>query len=241
MNKVNKRWNVLIAIFMLISLLTSVVFIKDDSYAAKVKLNQTKLNLFIGSEFQLKLNSFKKKIKWQSSNKDVASVDQKGKVVAKSEGTAKISAKLGKKKYSCEVTVTENSMTEEQVYSDIKAMEDKYPEGMKWNNDNYYEWKGGRFSGGMGCAAFAFLLSDAAFNNLPARKYTDYTKTRVGDIVRMNHDTHSVVVLEVHSDYLVVVEGNYNNSIHWGREISKSELKEAFNFALTRYPKLAKD
>lgn len=228
---------------MIISLLTFIVWMKKDSYAAEVKLNKIKLSLFTGNTFKLKLNSAKnkKKIKWQSSNKEVASVDKKGNITAIKEGKAKISAKFGKKKYTCEVTVNEKSKEEERVYRDIKAMEEKYPEGMKWNNDNYYRWKGGMFSGGGGCAAFAFLLSDEAFEDLPAREYTDYTKIRVGDIVRMNKDTHSVVVLEVHSDKLVVAEGNYNDSVHWGREISNSELEKEFNYALTRYPESAED
>lgn len=216
MKKVNKKFNVLMVIFMTISLLTSVVWMKTDSYAAKVRLNKTKLSLFIGNTFQLKLSSVKnkKKIKWQSSNKEVASVDKKGKIVANSEGKAKISATFGKQKYTCKVTVKDRNKLEEQVYRDIIAMEVSYPEGMKWNNNNYYEWKGGIYRGGYGCAGFAFLLSDTAFGDLSAKKYTDYTKIRVGDIIRMDDDTHSVIVLEVHPDKVVVAEGNYNDSIH---------------------------
>ena len=47
----------------------------------------------------------KGKVKWSSSNKKVATVNSKGKVVAKKKGTAKISAKVGGKTYRCKVTV----------------------------------------------------------------------------------------------------------------------------------------
>ena len=55
------------------------------------------------------------------------------------------------------------------------------------------------------------------------------------DIVRMNNDTHSVIVLEVHSDHAVVAEGNYSASVHWARRISKAELAASTNNVMTRY------
>lgn len=48
---------------------------------------------------------FEKKIKWTSSKKSVATVNNKGVVVAKKKGVATITAKIGKKKYKCKVTV----------------------------------------------------------------------------------------------------------------------------------------
>lgn len=114
------------------------------------------------------------------------------------------------------------------------ALKTAYPEGTKWNNENYYQWKGGIYSGGYGCAGFAFMLSDAAFGNAGTRMYYDANAVRVGDIVRMNGDTHSVIVLEVQADGVIVAEGNFNNSIHWGRKISRNELSNA-DFFLTRY------
>ena len=73
--------------------------------------------------------------------------------------------------------------------------------------------------------AFAFILSDAAFGSLPARELLEfsYADVRVGDILRVNGDTHSVIILEVHPDHVVIAEGNYNRSIHWGRTLTKSE------------------
>lgn len=117
------------------------------------------------------------------------------------------------------------------------ALKAKYPEGTPWTNDNYYDWKGGIYDRGYGCAGFAFILSDAAFGDLPARQFTDFAQLRVGDILRMNNNGHSVVILEIRGDQYVIAEGNYNSSIHWGRIVSKDEVfSSATTYAMTRYP-----
>lgn len=121
------------------------------------------------------------------------------------------------------------------IYDAMIAMKAQFPEGMHWDNSNFYAWHGGIYSGGYGCAGFAFALSDAAFGNAPARMHHDPGAVKVGDVVRMNNDTHSVIVLEVNSDHVVIAEGNYNSSVHWGRKISKAELAASTNHVITRY------
>lgn len=128
------------------------------------------------------------------------------------------------------------TLTEEQVYQKIIKMKAKYPEGMSWTNNDYYRWKGGITPNGYGCVAFAYILSDEAFGSLPARKHTDVSKIKVGDILRISQDTHSVIVLEVTNDKIVVAEGNYNRSIHWGRTFQRKNLEKNINYILTRYP-----
>lgn len=123
----------------------------------------------------------------------------------------------------------------DSIYNAMIAQKAVFPEGMHWDNGNFYAWHGGIYSGGYGCAGFAFALSDAAFGNAPARMHYDPGAVKVGDIVRMNNDTHSVIVLEVNSDHVIVAEGNYNSSIHWGRRISKAELAASANNIITRY------
>ena len=134
-------------------------------------------------------------------------------------------------------------LTEEVVYQKMIALKEEYPEGTPWTNDNFYEWQGGIFAGGYGCAAFAFILSDAAFGNLPARQISQNISVdtvRVGDILRMDEDSHSVILLEVHEDHAVIAEGNYNNSVHWGRILSAEEVA-ASDYVLTRYPEQAQE
>lgn len=224
--------------------------VSNKTYTCRVTvknpyLNKTKLSLAKGKTYNLKLTGTKVK-SWKSSNKAVATVSAKGKVTAKKAGTATlICTGANGKSYKCKVTVKggetdsgkdTNELSETKVYEAMTALKTDYPEGMPWTNDNYYEWKGGIYLGGYGCAGFAFLLSDAAFDSLPARQHTDFSNIRVGDIIRMNNNSHSVIVLQVKSDSVIVAEGNFNNSVHWGREISRSSIQETGTYVMTRYP-----
>ena len=152
--------------------------------------------------------------------------------------------KTGSTKYKCRICGDEKTEgttyyrpSEQQAYNDIMAMKSSYPEGMSWTNDNYYEWNAGIYSGGYGCMGFAFALSDAAFGTLtPATSHSDLNNIKVGDILRINNDTHSVVVLSINGDTITIVEGNYNSSIHWGRTLSKKDLEgDSQLYILTRY------
>lgn len=127
--------------------------------------------------------------------------------------------------------------TQAEAYSAMIALKSSYPEGKRYTNDDFYAWNGGVYSGGYGCAGFAFMLSDAAFGTLPARVVTPVTISalHVGDILRVNSNTHSVIILEVYSDHVIIAEGNYNSSVHWGRSLSASEVERA-DYYMTRYP-----
>lgn len=142
--------------------------------------------------------------------------------------------------------------TYEEAYEAMIALKNKYPEGMEWTNftpygskgslGDSYVWKGGRIYGsnqGVGCSAFAFILSDAAFDHLPARAFANgqftFDDVKVGDILRVNNNSHSVIVLKKSAGGVIVAEANYNKSVHWGRALSKSEVSNA-NHWITRYP-----
>lgn len=73
--------------------------------ATKVKISKTKVAITEGKTVQLKVTGTKKKIKWSTSKKSVATVTTKGKVTGKKAGTATITAKVGKKALKCKVTV----------------------------------------------------------------------------------------------------------------------------------------
>ncbi len=136
----------------------------------------------------------------------------------------------------------EQVYTPEAVYATLIARKADYPEGMPWTSRDKYTRKdvlGYTYFIGTGCAAFAMILSDAVFGDLPVRQYLagefTYDSVRAGDILRVEQDTHTVIVLEVRADGCVVAEGNYNESIHWGRFIPKSEVEQA-DYIWTRYP-----
>ena len=100
----------------------TVVAVNPMSTNAKkvVKLNKSKLTLQTGKTSKLKLKNTKKKVKWSSKNKKVATVSRKGVVKAVSVGKTTITAKSGKKRYSCKVTVFMSD-----AYKKIKELEDK--------------------------------------------------------------------------------------------------------------------
>ena len=128
-----------------------------------------------------------------------------------------------------------SAITDDNIRRLINGLRDDYPEGMPWTNDNFYQSVVGM--AGYGCAGFAMLCSDAAFGELPlVSSYFDFDSIRVGDMLRINHNTHSVIVLEKKESSVIVAEGNYNSSIHWDREISRQSLEKGEFFGMTRYP-----
>lgn len=158
-------------------------------------------------------------------------------------------------------TVTNNSLipTPTQVYDAMIALkdQDEYKEGEDWTNEvpypnikgEDYHWKGGPLDGAnisaVGCVAFAFRLSDEAFGSLPARMYAaggfTYEDIKPGDILRVNGDVHTVIVLEVSEAGVIVAEGNissgdHKGKVHWGRGISKEEVMSQTSHYITRYP-----
>ena len=134
------------------------------------------------------------------------------------------------------------------VYEKMIALQSDYPEGMPWTNDDeyvlsYVEIRDGRpvnvrFTG-RGCVAFAFILSSAAFGDLPLKTLErgsfTYDDLRVGDMPRINSDTHTVIILEKYDDHVVIAEGNYNSSIHWGRTLTREQIMNS-DYIWTRYP-----
>ena len=147
--------------------------------------------------------------------------------------------------------------TPAEAYAAMIALRDQeeYKEGTTWtdyepySDAKYYYWKGGNLDGhrisAVGCVAFAFILSDAAFDSLPARMYAagefSYEDIKVGDILRVHNDTHTVIVLEVNDEGVVVAEGNistgdHKGKVHWGRAISREEVTANTSHYITRYP-----
>lgn len=127
--------------------------------------------------------------------------------------------------------------TERQAYERMMALKTKYPDGTRWTNANAYTWKGGIYNVGYGCAGFAFMLSDAAFGDLSARiiRPVSFDSVKAGDILRVNNDTHSVIVLEKQTNKVVIAEGNYNSAVKWGRTMTAAEVNAA-DYLMTRYP-----
>lgn len=94
----------ILCILMTLVLAHSVVPVQVNA-KSKIKINKTFITLQKNKTFTLKIKGSKKKVKWASNKKKIATVSKKGNVTAKKTGTAYITAKIGKKRYKCKVSV----------------------------------------------------------------------------------------------------------------------------------------
>jgi len=108
--------------------------------AASVKISKKSIALYVGQSKTLKLKNLKKKyknkVKWKSSNKKVATVSKKGKVVAKKQGKATITAKVNNKKYKCKVFVTIPTFYPNQKTTITKVNQTTYKKTIKTTTKN---------------------------------------------------------------------------------------------------------
>ncbi|MCH5251766.1 MAG: Ig-like domain-containing protein [Lachnospiraceae bacterium] len=83
--------------------------------AAAKKLNKKKAVMYTGGTLTLKVKKAKaSSVRWKSSKKTIATV-KKGKVTALKKGKVTITAKTGKQKLKCKITVNSNSLNRKSV------------------------------------------------------------------------------------------------------------------------------
>lgn len=98
--------------------------------AAKMQISKKTATITKGKTLKLRIKNAKgKKIRWFSSKKKVATV-KKGKVTAKKAGKTTITAKVGKKKIRCKVTVKKRNVN----YVYISRTGEKYHLSAKCSN-----------------------------------------------------------------------------------------------------------
>lgn len=105
--KLKKLMSITVLSVMLFSLLTP----PTRTGAAGMSISKKKATLEVDAVLTLKVigNTDGSAVKWSSSKKSVAKVTSKGKVTAKKEGTATITATVGSNKYKCVVTVVDSN------------------------------------------------------------------------------------------------------------------------------------
>lgn len=108
--------------------------------------------------------------------------------------------------------------TAENITEAIYDLRSKYPEGMTYTN----------------CATFAYDIWWDIFKKQRQDQTEEnpavFDTLRPGDHIRYANETtggHSVIVVEKYEDYIIVVEGNYGSTVHWGRTMTKSELENS--------------
>lgn len=128
----NKR----MIVFVLL-LLFGVVFASQEQIveAKTVKLSKKTITTTVDQKITIYLKNNKKKVSWSVSNKKILSITKKTKakivIKTKKSGTAKVQAKVGKKKYSCKVIVNAKDVTdnktEETTENTTEEVKDEQP------------------------------------------------------------------------------------------------------------------
>lgn len=143
-----------------------------------------------------------------------------------------------------------------EAYETLMSLQKEYPEGLRWTNfEPYgslststvesdkigYIFLGGALKGaryGVGCAALVMKFQDTVFGTIPIRVMDEgnftFEDLHVSDFLRIG--SHFVIILKITPSGVVVAEGNYNKSVHWGRTLSKEFVMFNTSFAVTRYP-----
>lgn len=130
-------------------------------------------------------------------------------------------------------TPSTSAVTEKSAYAKLNSLRSTYPEGMRLTNSYYYYSP--RFGNGYGCYGFAAKLSDTIFGTEKAyTTHKAFDKIKVGDNIRIGN-YHSVIVLTKENNYITVVEGNFNSSVHWDRKITSASLASEGFTVYTRY------
>lgn len=120
MKKFIKSLAVVLSFVMILTVVTPV----SNVQAAKIKLNYTKKTIYEGDTFKLKVKGTKKKVKWSSSNKGIASVNSRGVVTGECDGKVTIIAKVAGKKLKCKVVVKEYVVDDDTDNSDDSSNND---------------------------------------------------------------------------------------------------------------------
>ena len=129
------------------------------------------------------------------------------------------------------------SLSPKEVYQKLLALKSTYPEGMRYTDNEVYTTSyDNRLAIGYGCHGFALQISDDIFETARYTRTSNFTMDDIkpGVIVRIQNDTHTIVVLEKKENTVVIVEGNYYGTVHWGRELSYSEILGG-DYIITRY------
>jgi len=132
-------------------LLVMVLFfaiLPTDTASAAVKISKVKATLEVDATIKLKISGTSSHATWKSSRASIAKVSNNGTVTAIYSGAATITATVGSKKYTCVVTVVDNSgpyYIEKTLYvgdrfqgygSGFRYISDESI--MKYEGDSYY-------------------------------------------------------------------------------------------------------
>ena len=130
------------------------------------------------------------------------------------------------------------ALTDAQVTEKLLALKSKYPDGMVWNENSYYDRLGrnGRTIRYYACAAFAMQITDEVFGPLtPTRQVPLHNADdlRPGDIVHIYGGTHEYVIAGLDEQKIYVCDGNSGGYVSWGA-INRSTYTDLKDCWITR-------
>lgn len=95
------------------------------------------------------------------------------------------------------------------------------------------------------CMGYASMMSDLIFGaDAPVRVHRTIGKVKVGDVIRILSEDHSVVVTAIQDDGFAVTECNRDFKsckIEWGRVVTWEDLVNESYLVITRYPEAESD
>lgn len=201
----------------------------QKAFAANVKLNKSKIVVGIDQKYQLKVKNTTKKVKWTTSNKAVAKVSKKGVITPKAVGSAKITANVDGKNYTCKVTVADyTGMSFEQQEVISYALQFV---------GNPYRYGGSSLKTGTDCSGFTmsvykyfgYKLPHNAYSQIGATKKVKMKNIKPGDLIfygssvgGCNHvalyiGNNKVVHASTPATGIVISDYKYRNYVAVGR------------------------
>lgn len=250
-----KRFKRLFIVILTLILITGTALPNMMSYAStsnktvvnsrKLKLKKKTLTLAKGKKTTLKLavNKTKRKVNWYSSNKTVATVNRNGKITAKAVGQTTITAKAGRYKAKCKVTVKQASKKKKAAKSSfLKKIDTNIDSYNNFIHDvvkytNQYRVKNGK--------AKLKLNSDltyiASYRSLEMAKVNELSHTRpdgttVGSLIRANNINYRILGENIACYQFTakeVVDDWYQSTGHRENMLSNSYSKIGVGIAKT--------
>lgn len=182
--------------------------------AATVKLNKTKISIYVDNNATLALAGTKLKITWSSSDNEIAAVSTNGVVKGIKRGTATVTAKAGSSKYNCQVTVLDPEISKTSLDLEVADTDYLFIKGstgtVTWNssdNEVVTVNKNG----------FAYAKENGTAKitgNYKGKKYTCYVT--VGD--KVLHASTTSVICSREMQIMIYWDtsiGSDDDKIHW--------------------------
>ncbi|MCR4993530.1 MAG: extracellular solute-binding protein [Lachnospiraceae bacterium] len=132
-----KKLSFVLGALLVCALVIGLVKTSPVDAASKVKLNAKKKTIYIGEKFQLELEGATGDVKWSTSKKKIATVEN-GVVTAVKKGKTTITAKdlTTNKAYKCKITVKKNAISNKTL--SLKGGESY---GLTLKGNTIAEWK----------------------------------------------------------------------------------------------------